>query len=276
MSPQHSPRAPLPKRVSILGIPCDVHSSFKHGAAQAPPLIREALHNGASNLWAENGVSIGENDHLADLGDLPPLGAAEYMERIEVAVEASLAGGSRVIVLGGDHAVSYPVVRAYAGHYPNLNILHFDAHPDLYDKYKGNPHSHACPFARIMEERLATRLVQIGIRTANQHQREQAARFGVEMIEMRSWQGFCDLAFDGPLYISLDLDALDPAFAPGVSHREPGGLSVRELIGQIQRLHTPIAGADIVEYNPSQDIKGITATVAAKLLKEIAGQMLAV
>jgi agmatinase len=198
------------------------------------------------------------------------------MERIEAAVEASLAGGSRVVVLGGDHAVSYPVVRAYAGHYPNLNILHFDAHPDLYDNYEGNPHSHACPFARIMEERLATRLVQIGIRTANRHQREQAARFGVEMIEMRSWQGFRDLAFDGPLYISLDLDALDPAFAPGVSHREPGGLSVRELIGQIQRLRAPIAGADIVEYNPGQDIKGVTATVAAKLLKEIAGQMLAV
>ena len=102
------------------------------------------------------------------------------------------------------------------------------AHPDLYEEFEGNRLSHACPFARIMEAGLAKRLVQVGIRTLNRHQREQAEKFGVDMIEMRSLGAFDKLKADGPVYITFDTDVLDPAFAPGVSHREPGGISVRE------------------------------------------------
>jgi arginase family enzyme len=152
--------------------------------------------------------------------------------------------------------------------------LHFDAHPDLYDEFLGNRHSHASPFARIMEEGLAKRLVQVGIRTVNGHQREQAERFGVEFVEMRNWRDDLTLDFDSPVYISFDLDALDPAFAPGVSHREPGGLSTRQAIGVIQRLRAKVVGADIVEFNPRMDPAQITAVVCAKLLKEIAAKML--
>ena len=119
------------------------------------------------------------------------------------------------------------------------------------------------------------RLVQVGVRTATSHQREQAKRFGVEMIEMREWRPGRMPRFEGPLYVTLDLDCLDPAFAPGVSHHEPGGFSVREVIGIMQGLDTAPVGADIVELNPRNDPSGVTAMVGAKLLKEILGRMLA-
>jgi len=158
--------------------------------------------------------------------------------------------------------------------FQNLNILQFDAHPDLYDELDGNRFSHACPFARIMEENLAERLVQVGIRTLTGHQHEQAKRFGVEIIEMKNFEAAKEIAFDGPVYISLDMDCLDPAFAPGVSHHEPGGMSSRDVLEIIQNLKGKLVGADIVEYNPKRDFQGMTGMVAGKLLKEIIGRML--
>jgi arginase len=126
-----------------------------------------------------------------------------------------------------------------------------------------------------MEEKLAQRLVQVGIRTASAHQRAQAERFGVEMIEMRSFREDRDLGFEGPVYVTFDMDALDPSCAPGVSHREAGGLSTRQALDVLQRVGGPIVGADIVEFNPRLDASGVTAFAAAKLAKEIAGRMLA-
>ena len=124
-----------------------------------------------------------------------------------------------------------------------------------------------------MEAGLVVRLVQIGIRTMNRHQREQAERYGVEVIEMKDWSDGFLMAADQPLYISFDLDCLDPAFAPGVSHWEPGGFSTRQVLRVIQGLHAPLVGADIVEYNPRVEAP-ITGMVAAKVLKEIAAKML--
>ena len=169
--------------------------------------------------------------------------------------------------------MTHPLVRAAAARYPGLSLLHLDAHPDLYPDFGDDPRSNASPMARIMEEGLVSRLVQVGIRTANQAQRAQAQRSGVEMVEMKDLaQGF-QPCFDGPVYISLDLDVLDPAFAPGVSHPEPGGLSTREVIGLIQTLEGDLVGADLVECNPLRDVNGLTALVGAKLLKELAARM---
>jgi hypothetical protein len=102
----------------------------------------------------------------------------------------------------------------------------------------------------------------------------EAERFGVDVIDMRRWEAGDRPAIDGEVYLSVDLDALDPAFAPGVSHHEPGGLSVRELLSLVQNTGGTLSGADVVEYNPRRDIGGVTATVAAKIVKEIAGRML--
>ncbi|HEY7545492.1 MAG TPA: arginase family protein, partial [Blastocatellia bacterium] len=106
------------------------------------------------------------------------------------------------------------------------------------------------------------------------HQREQIARFGVEIHEMKNWRDDIKLEFDSPLYISFDMDGLDPAFSPGVSHPEPGGLTTRQAVGAIQTVKACVVGADIVEFNPARDPSGITAMVCAKLLKEIAARIL--
>jgi arginase family enzyme len=153
--------------------------------------------------------------------------------------------------------------------------VHLDAHPDLYPEFDGDPFSHACPFARIMEEGLTNRLIQVGIRTMNEVQRREAERHGVEVIDMPAWSAGRRPHLRGPVYVSVDIDALDPAFAPGVSHREPGGLSVREALTLLQSLPSPIVGADIVEFNPAQDPIGLTAPVCAKLVKELASHMVA-
>jgi agmatinase len=271
-----APPAGAPRdRLVLLGICSDANSSFLRGAAEAPPLIRAALHNGSSNLTSETGVCLAGDPRFVDLGDTAFAGDNEAFAAIEAQVAAVAGAGGLPLTLGGDHAITYPIVRALARRHGPLNILHFDAHPDLYDELDGNRLSHACPFARIMEEGLAARLVQVGIRTLNAPQRAQAERFGVEVHEMRSLHGPAfepDLA--APVYVSFDMDALDPAFAPGVSHFEPGGLSVRDVISIIHRLTARVIGADIVEYNPRHDVHGMTAMVGAKLVKEIGGVML--
>jgi agmatinase len=263
---------------TLLGIPLDVNSSYLRGPSQAPGKIREVWRSDASNKWSEWGVDVGAAGAFRDAGDLKLHDSREMVGEdfveIERAVGELLEKGERPISLGGDHSVTYPVLRAFAQHYPELTIVHFDAHPDLYDEFEGSRVSHACPFARIMEERLAKRLVQIGIRTLNRHQREQAEKFGVEMVQMRELPAYDRLEIHGPVYISFDIDVLDPAFAPGISHREPGGMTVREAIAHLHAIEGTIVGADIVEYNPEQDVAGMTGVVAAKILKEILGKMI--
>ena len=261
------------RKLALLGIPDDANSTFLRGAAEAPPKIREQLFSDAFNMWTETGVDLGE-DVFFDAGDLNLGEVPDAWAAIQDAVEAVLDHGLPPICLGGDHAITYPIVQGFRRKYDELSILHFDAHPDLYDNFDNNPLSHASPFARIMENHLAERLVQVGIRTANGHQREQAKRFGVEMIEMRELTGEIRLEFDTPVYVSVDIDGLDPAYAPGVSHPEPGGLSPRQVIDTIQHLNGRLVGADIVEVNPRRDFHNLTAVVAAKILKEIAGRML--
>ncbi len=257
--------------ITLLGIPYDKKSSFLQGAALAPDRIRETLHNGAGNYWTERTFNPIENQRFRDGGNLV---VNDYFD-IEHRAAEVLATGTRLLSLGGDHSVTYPLMRAHGRFFTDFEILHIDAHGDLYDEFEGDRFSHACPFARIMEEKLASRLVQVGIRTYNPHQREQVARFGVEVVEAKDFEeGWHKLSFQKPLYISLDLDGLDPAFAPGVSHHEPGGLTTREVLRLLHHIKVPIIGADIVEYNPQRDVAGMTAAVAVKFLKEIAEMMM--
>jgi arginase len=256
----------------IVGIPFDGNSSYMNGAAGAPGIIRSALHSSASNYWTELGIDLDREGAFEDIGDL------HFRHNAFAAIEQSVGDlidqRLRPVSLGGDHSITLPLVRAVGKRIPNLTILHFDAHPDLYDELDGNRLSHACPFTRIMEEKLAKRLVQVGIRTLNGHQRQQADRFGVEIVEMHHLPAIAKMQVDGPIYISFDMDVLDPAFAPGISHREPGGMSVREVLAHLHAIEGKIVGADIVEFNPVQDVSNLTATVAAKILKELLGVMI--
>jgi agmatinase len=259
-------------RPQLIGLPYDASSSFLRGSAAGPPLIREAIWSPAGNKFTENGSDL---SGLTDAGDLALSETpAKAREQIEMGIGALLAGGFQPIALGGDHSVTYPILRAVTAERPTLTILHIDAHGDLYDDFEGDRYSHACPFARILDDCPGVSLVQVGIRTLTPHQRAQIARFDVNCIEMRHFANGARPVVDGPVYISVDMDGLDPAFAPGVSHREPGGLTVRDVLTMVHQLRGMIVGADVVEFNPGQDPTGVTAVVAAKIVREIAGQMI--
>jgi arginase len=258
----------------LVGIPFDGQSSYLRGPGDAPPKIREAIACDASNKWTESGVDLGVPGIFEDAADLA-FQEQDAFAAIESGIHKLLGAGKRPVSLGGDHSITHPIIKAFAKRYPDLTIFNFDAHPDLYDEFEGNRLSHACPFARIMEAGLAKRLVQVGIRTINRHQREQAQKFGVEVVEMRFLPAYDRLKAEGPVYITFDMDVLDPAFAPGISHREPGGMSVREAIAHLHSIRGEIVGADVVEYNPVRDMSGLTATVAAKIVKEFLGKMIA-
>ncbi|MEM6985580.1 MAG: agmatinase family protein [Pseudomonadota bacterium] len=260
--------------VNLIGLPQDNNSTYLTGPADAPDAIRDALHCDSSNLSTECGLDLGDTSWWQDLGDvaLGQLGGQAAFDAIHTAITAAQEQGP-VLALGGDHSVSWPAITACAAAHDGLSVLHLDAHPDLYDKMQDNPFSHASPFARLMETGRLTRLVQVGIRTLNPHQKAQADRFGVEIISMRNLATVSELAFDGPVYLSLDLDVLDPAYAPGVSHHEPGGLSTRQAIDLVQAFAGRLVGADLVELNPRRDLNGVTAMVAAKLAKEIVARL---
>jgi agmatinase len=260
----------MTRRPTLIGIPYDAASSFLRGAADAPPHIRRALESPSSNSWSESGIDVAEV--MADAGDVD-CEVEDVRLAIEQGIDDVIAGGGIPIALGGDHSITYPILRAVRRTQPKLTILHLDAHSDLYDEFEGDRFSHACPFARIMEEKLTDRLVQVGIRTQTSHLREQGKRFGVEVFDMRALAERSWPRISGPVYLSLDLDVLDPAFAPGVSHWEPGGLSTREVIDIIGSVSGTLVGADVVEYNPVRDPTGVTAMVAAKLVKEIAARI---
>lgn len=253
--------------IHVLGVPFDQNSSFLRGPALAPKVIRECYHSDSANYYTESGLNLHQHPGWKDLGDI--VVPEDAHTAIASAVSKRVNDVGRLFSLGGDHSITYPIIKGFATRYPNLTIVHIDAHPDLYDDFEGNPHSHASPFARIMEQGLAKRLIQIGIRTMNQHNREQAKRFGVEVIEMKDWTDSRRLAIEGPAYLTFDIDAIDPGFAPGISHHEPGGFTTRQALSIIQNLPHQFVGADLVEFNPTRDVQGITGMLAAKLFKEI-------
>lgn len=267
---KRSPRYEL----AIIGVPFDEKSSYLRGAAAGPDAIRASSTGKARNPETELGIDLEHDTVMVDLGDVDTSGDVDKTFReIETAVAAVLKKRGRPIILGGDHSISYPIVKAMAKAYRALDILHLDAHPDLYDDLYGDRLSHACPFARIMQDGLAESLVQVGVRTATANQRATARRHAVRMVEMKDFREGLVLSFKNPLYISFDMDALDPAFAPGVSHQEAGGLTTRQAVDLIHRLKARIVGLDVVELNPSRDPSGITAAAAVKIVKEVAGMM---
>jgi agmatinase len=261
--------------VAVVGFPTDVNSSYLRGPAKAPTAIRAALGSEAGNTFAESERDLAAVGVFVDVGDTELTESPADFDLIAQRVRELLGDGRRVLALGGDHSITYPIVWSYARRYPALSIVHFDAHPDLYPDFQRNRFSHASPFARILEDGLIGRLVQVGVRTATRVQREVADRYGVQIFGPSRLDAALEELPRGPVYVSLDLDALDPAFAPGLSHREPGGLTVREVLDVLSRIPGDVVGADIVELNPDEDVRGLTATVAAKFAKEFIDRMYA-
>lgn len=265
--------------IRVLGVPFDAHSSYLRGAALAPARILQAWRSPSANAFTELGVDLdaGSIELGAEL-DLPEgLRDGAAVERIEELAGVHLEDESvRLLGLGGDHSVTWPLLRAHRRRRDPLTVIQLDAHPDLYDSFEGDRYSHGSPFARICEEGLAGSLIQVGVRTVTDHQRRQAERFGVQQIEARVLgSGTPELELDpGPTYVTFDLDVLEPGLAPGVSHPEPGGLTTRQVLDLIHSIPGPIVGADVVELNPLRDTSDLSAMVAARVARELAGRML--
>ncbi|MCP3855373.1 MAG: agmatinase [Actinomycetia bacterium] len=218
----------------LLGLPYDGSSSFMRGPALAPDAVRRVLYRGSGNWTTELGADLDPGlGGWTDAGDLEVPDDPEGAQR---AIRGAVGGlKCPIVAIGGDHFVTVPLLAELATRYRDITIVHVDAHPDLYDDLDGNPLSHACPFARIMEAGHASRLVQVGIRCLTAHQQEQADRFGVEIHTAATWDG--DLPeVTGDIYLSIDVDGLDPSHAPGVSHHEPGGLTTRQVVGLVHQV----------------------------------------
>ena len=256
---------------TLLGVPFDANSSYKRGSAAAPPLIRDALRCDSSNLWTELGVDVGAEGAYADAGDLR-LTEGDPFPAIEQAVDALLEKRKRPVCLGGDHSITYPILRAFGRKFKDLTLIHFDAHPDLYDEFQGSRHSHASPFARIMEEKITKRLIQVGIRTMNPEQEKQAKRFGVEVYKIGHQRALEEVKTWCPVYVSFDMDVLDPAFAPGTGTPEVGGLATWQARAILRRLAgIRFVGMDVVEVSPPYDVAEITALAAATMAWDYLG-----
>jgi len=261
----------------FVGLPDDSRSSYRRGSAAAPARIRLAYDGRSFNSAPETGVDL--DSAVCDLGDWDPARDFETTAaRWRDAAVALYREGRVPFFAGGDHAVTVPVVRALAALDRPVHVIQVDAHGDLYPEYDGDPSSHACTGARILEMDHVASLTQYGVRTLNAPQRELAARHSgrLRIHEARDLLGPLPpperIAPSDPVYVTVDLDAFDPAHAPGVSHPVPGGLIPRQALDLLHALPGRLAGMDAVEVNPRFDSHDRTAILAARILHEGMGR----
>ena len=255
-------------RLAFLGLPDDTQSSFCRGPALAPARIRAAYDGDCYNATTELGIDVSAS--VLDLGDLPSSNTfAETAARYRDAVGEQIARRRAVFCAGGDHAVTVPVVAAFALLGEPIHVVQIDAHPDLYDEYEGSRTSHACVAARLLEMSHVASITQLGVRAMNAAQ-IRVARQHESRLRIHTADSLDELpAIDGsPVFVSIDLDGFDPAYAPGVSHPVPGGLTSRQVFRWLHRLRARLAGMDVVELNPTRDHNDRTAILAGRLLHE--------
>ena len=268
----------------FVGVPFDLGTSNRSGTRFGPRAIRaESTMIRPYNMWTR--ISPFDSLQIADIGDVAvnTFNLLKSVEIIEKAYDDIVKFGTAPFTLGGDHTIVLPIMRALAKKHGPLGIVHIDAHADVNDVMFGEKIAHGTPFRRMVEESLVepSRVVQIGLRTTGyaaddfDWPREQGFRVVQAeecwhksltplMDEVRQQLG------DGPVYISFDIDGLDPAFAPGTGTLEPGGLTspqAFEIVRGCRGLN--IVGGDLVEVSPPYDNSGITAMLAANLLYEM-------
>lgn len=275
--------------VAILGIPYDGATSYRSGTRFGPRAIREQ----SLLLWGYNnalGIAPFEALRVIDYGDVDvvPVDVLATQRAIEADAGAIVNAGVRLVSLGGDHSVSLPLLRAHAAKYGPLALVHFDAHPDTWNAEFGDfPYSHGTPFRRAAEEGLIDKhaWMQIGIRgpTAGPEDYVDAQALGAHLVtldEIREHQlatlieKVHERVGRRPLYVTLDIDVVDPAFAPGTGTPEVGGLTSYEMLQLVRGLEgLDLVGADLVEVSPPFDPTHITAILAANLVFEMLSVM---
>ncbi|MFQ5674777.1 MAG: agmatinase [bacterium] len=263
-------------KLVFVGLPDDSQSSYCHACSRAPEHIRRAYNGHCYNSTTESGIDLSEV--VNDLGDVASKNnwkktAQSYRE----CAETLFGEGKIPFFAGGDHAVTVPIVEALAVLKRPIHVVQIDAHPDLYPEFEGSRSSHACTAARMLEMEHVHAITQIGIRTMNKAQAKQADihRNRLTIISAHTFRqetlNSLFISNNTAVYLTLDMDAFDPAFAPGVSHPVPGGLTSRQVLDFVQNLHGNLVGMDVVEVNPELDVNDQTAILAARLLHESMG-----
>lgn len=269
--------------VALVGIPFDGGTSYRPGARYGPRAIRDQ--SSLIRPWHPV-LKVAPFDRLrvADYGDIDvaPISIERTMTAVEREIGLLLAHGAVPVVVGGDHSITLPVLRAIAKRHGPVGVVHFDAHPDTWDEYFGSKYFHGTPFRRAVEEQLIDprRTIQVGIRGPlySAEDFDFHGRHGLEVIRIEEvkergvqWVAgrFTRLA-GSPVYCSFDIDAVDPAYAPGTGTPEVGGLTSYEALTLVRALRgLDLVGADVMEVSPLYDGPGqVTALLAANLLFE--------
>lgn len=275
--------------VAVVGVPFDSGTSYRPGARFGPAAVRQGSR--LLRPWhAGLGVAPLTAQQVADAGDIAcnPFDITEAAGQIEAATASLLDEAGQVLAIGGDHTIAYPLLRATSQRAGPPALVHFDAHLDTWDTYFGAPLTHGTPFRRAAEEGLfdRDRSVHVGIRGPLYSQRdlEEDSELGFCVIDaMEVGRSGADAVAErirrrvggARVYLSIDIDVLDPAHAPGTGTPEAGGLTSRELLGILRRLAgLPLAGADVVEVSPAYDHAEITAIAAAHVCYELLALML--
>lgn len=269
--------------VSVVGVPFDSGVTYRPGARFGPAYIRQGSrllrpYNPALDVKPFAGVQV------VDAGDIAvnPFHMEQALDEVRDGVAELTAGGRPVVVLGGDHTIALPALRALKEQYGPIALVHFDAHLDTWDTYFDAPYTHGTPFRRAWEEGLldAGHTMHVGIRGSlySESDLAQDADMGFSIVHAREMdrlgadrvtEMIRERVGDAPVYISIDIDVLDPGFAPGTGTPEAGGLTSRELLALVRGFDgANLVGGDIVEVSPPYDHAEITAIAAANLAYE--------
>jgi agmatinase len=249
--------------IVILGCPLDVTSSFRGGTKFAPDSIRRAS-------WTLETYSPYLTKDLEDITfydsgnlELPPGDLLFALDLIENAVSEIVGQDKKTLILGGEHLVTYPILKAMKKRFSAIQLVHFDAHCDLRDEYEGQKLSHATAIKRVKELGIAE-IHQVGIRSGTRQEFKELRPVGSPALLADR------LIPDMPIYLTFDLDVFDPSLAAGVTTPEPGGLMFREVMDYFSVLAgTQIVGADIVELAPDYDPTFVSSICAAKIAREV-------
>ena len=271
--------------VAILGIPFDSGTSYRPGARFGPQAIRQASRHLRTNFHPQYDTEPFKTIQVADAGDVAcnPYNIEEAISQIEVAADELYQQAGSILSLGGDHTIAVPLLRSINKVAGQVALVHFDAHLDTWDTYFGAPYTHGTPFRRAAEENLFSddSSMHVGIRGPlySRDDLSKDAELGFKVVHCDELQEhgiehvvkrIRDRVGDLPLYLSIDIDVLDPAHAPGTGTPEIAGMTSRELVGILRGLQgLNLVGADVVEVSPAYDHAEITALAAATIAFEM-------
>ena len=271
--------------VAIVGIPFDAGTSYRPGARFGPQAIRQASRHLRTQYHPAYDTEPFAEQQVADAGDIScnPYNIEKAVLEIQKAVTDLLGKVDRVISLGGDHTIALPLLRAVNHYHGPVALVHFDAHLDTWDTYYGAPYTHGTPFRRAAEEKLflESASMHVGIRGPlySKDDLKNDKELGFKVIHCDEFQNegidhvakrIKDRVGNNPMYLSIDIDVLDPAHAPGTGTPEVAGMSSRELVGVLRGLAgLNIVSADVVEVSPAYDHAELTSLSAATTVFEI-------